>query len=65
MSTTDAQFDTLVITVREVIWVRADMKDLYQKVDEPTVVFEDNLVSISWTNSSQALHNVRHVGIKC
>lgn len=63
-STTEAEFDALATTVRDVIWVRAIIQDLGQPVTKPTVVFEDNLVSISWTDTAQGLRNVKHVGIK-
>lgn len=64
MSTTEAEFDALAAKVREVVWARAVLHDLGEKTEKPTVVFEDNLVSISWTETVQGLRNVKHVGFK-
>ena len=64
MSTTEAEFDALAGTVRDVIWVRAILQDVGVQIRMPTAIFEDNLVSIAWTDSIQGLRNVKHVSIK-
>lgn len=64
MSTPEAEFDALLAAVRKFFWARVVLADLGMKTKMPTVVFKDNLVSISWTESVQGLRNVKHVGIK-
>lgn len=64
MFRTEPEFDALAVTVCEVIWAPAALKDLGAKTEMPTVIFEDKLVSIKWTGTVQGLRNVKQVVIK-
>ena len=63
-STSEAEFVALQIFVREVDWVRGVLKDIGKDQNGPTVVYQDNLETISWTEGVQGLRKVKHVGIK-
>lgn len=64
LSTTEAEFYSLSLCVREVIWLRMLLTELGLPQDKPTVMFQDNLGTIKWTESVQGLRNVKHVGIR-
>lgn len=63
-STAEAEFNALAVTVRDTVWMRSVLDDLGQPQKGPTVVNQDNLGTISWTEEVQGLRNVKHMGIK-
>lgn len=64
ISTSEAEFNALADMVRNTSWVRAVLTDLEQPQNSPTMVNQDNLRSISWTEEVQGLQNVKHIGIE-
>ena len=63
-STAEAEFISLAHCVREIHWVRATLVELNVFQSQPTVVHQDNLGTISWTNEEQGLRKVKHIGIR-
>ena len=64
MSTSESEFNSLSAAVREIVWVRAVLKDLDTLQSGPTVLYQDNLGAICWTSEIQGLRNVKHVGMR-
>ena len=63
-STSEAEFAALQACVREVDWVRGMLKEIGHAQRGPTTVYQDNLGTISWTDSVQGLRKVKHVGVR-
>ena len=40
------------------------LKELYEAQQSPTIVFQDNLGTVMWTDTVQRLRKVKHVGVK-
>lgn len=64
VSTSEAEFIALSLCTREVSWVRSLLKELGEKQIEATVIFQDNLGFILWTEEVQGLRKVKHVDIR-
>lgn len=64
MSTSEAEFNALADTVQNTAWVGAVLADLGQPQKEPTLVNQDNLGAIQWTEEVQGMRNVKQFGIK-
>lgn len=64
LSITEAKFDALAVSETEVFWSRVFITEIVKNICTPTIVFEDNLVWISWTETVQGLRNIKHVCIK-
>ena len=63
-STTEAEFISLAHCVREIHWIRAMLNEVDASQPKPTVVHQDNLGTISWTNEVQGLRKVKQIGIR-
>ena len=63
-STTEAEFISLAHCVREIHWIRATMAELNVYQAAPTIVHQDILGAICWTNEVQGLRKVKHIGIR-
>ena len=63
-STAEAEFFALHSVVREVSRVRDILRELGEHQRSPTVVYQDNLGTISWTDNVQGLRKVKHIGVK-
>lgn len=63
-STAEADFSALQLCTWEACWVRNVLKDLGSHQKELTPIFQDNLETISWTESVQSLRNIKHVETK-
>lgn len=63
-STTEAEFISMAHCVREIHWIRTMLTELGVSQKGPTVVHQDNLGTISWTNEVQGLRKVKHIGIR-
>ena len=63
-STSEAEFNALSHGIRELKWIREVLNETNMTQSGPTVVYQDNLGSISWTEDTQGLRRVKHVGIK-
>lgn len=50
--------------MRDVHWIRGMLHDLGERQQGPTVVYQDNLGSISWTGTVQGIRKVKHIGVK-
>ena len=61
LSTTEAEFYALSSCIREVQCLRALLSDLQGQQQGPTVVYQDNLGAIRWTEDVQGLRQVKHV----
>ena len=64
MSTSEAEFLALSECVRDTNWVRQVLNDVGVDVSKPTIVYQDNLGTIRWTDEVQGLRKVKHVGIR-
>ena len=64
MSTTEAEFYALSTCIRDVVWVRALLADLQSRQQSETVIYQDNLGTIRWTDDVQGLRKVKHIGIR-
>lgn len=64
LSTTEAEFAALSDTVREVKWMRSVLEDIGFHIPSPSVIHQDNLGTITWTEQVQGLRKVKHIGIK-
>ena len=63
-STSEAEFFALHGCMREVDWVRGMLEELGEPQESPTVIYQDNLGTISWTDNVQGLRKVKHIGVK-
>lgn len=63
-STTEAEFISLAHCAREIHWIRATLAELSVDQKGPTIVHQDNLGAIYWTNEVQGLRKVKHIGIR-
>lgn len=64
MSTCEAEFNVLSVCVRDTKWVRQVLEALNISDPNPSVVYQDNLGTINWTEEVQGLRKVKHVGLK-
>ena len=64
LSTTEAEFYALSSCVRDVQWMRAVLDELQGHQGKPTVIYQDNLGTIRWTEDVQGLRKVKHIGIR-
>jgi hypothetical protein len=46
LSSTEAEYRGVAVTTCEAIWLKQLLKDLHEKVSDPTVIYSDNLSSI-------------------
>lgn len=63
-STAEAEFGALSVAVREVVWTRNVLAEIDFPEKAETVIWQDNLGAISWTEKVQGLRRVKHVGIR-
>ena len=63
-SSTEAEFNALSVALREVKWLRVVLSELQLLDGSPTVIKQDNLGSIKWTEEPNGLRKVKHVEIK-
>lgn len=63
-SKAEAEFSALSACVREDIWIRSVLGELSLPITKSTLICQDNLGAISWTEQVQDLREVKHVVIK-
>lgn len=64
MSPAEEEFTALSSCIGDVIWLRADLLDLYMTNRLHTTVFQHILEGISWIDKAQKLHYVKLVFIR-
>ena len=62
-SSIEAEYVTLSSAAQEAIWLRRLMDDLHQKVDEPTIIFEDNQGAIEMAKNPKNHKRTKHIDI--
>ena len=60
---TEAECVALSSAAQEAVWLRRLMDDLHQKVDEPTIIFEDNQGAIEMAKNPKNHKRTKHIDI--
>ena len=62
--TTESEFISLPHCVCEIHWIRVTLDELGVSQSDPTVLHQDNLGAIIFTNELQGVRKVKHIGIR-
>lgn len=64
LSSTEAEYIALAEAVQEAVWLRKLMEDFDIKLQEPTIIFEDNQSCIKLVDSEKFSKRTKHVDTK-
>ena len=64
LSSTEAEYNSLSEGTREVIWLRQLLKDLGHRQTKPSVLWEDNLQTITWAKDPKHHGRNKHIDVK-
>lgn len=64
LSSTEAEYNSLSETAREVIWLRHLLADLGHEQSGPTVIYEDNQQTIVWAQDPKHHGRNKHLDVK-
>lgn len=64
LSSAEAEYMALSVAVTEVLWLRRLLVDLGVKIDEPTVIFEDNQACIRVAEDDKKMKRLKHVDVR-
>jgi len=63
-SSTEAEYNSLSETAREVVWLRLLLKEMGEQQEGPTTVFEDNQQTIVWAQDPKHHGRNKHLDVK-
>jgi hypothetical protein len=63
LSSTEAEYQGAAVATCEAIWVRRLLKDLHEKVSDPTVIYCDNLNSIELAKNPVFHARTKHIEV--
>lgn len=64
LSSAEAEYMALSVAVTEAIWLRRLLMDLSVKIDEPTVIYEDNQACIRVAEDDKMMKRLKHVDVR-
>ena len=64
MSTTESEYVTATHSMKEVLWLRSLLGDIFAPVQGPTTLFSDNQSAIALTKDHQYHPQTKHIDIR-
>lgn len=64
LSSTEAEYIALSEACQEALWLRRLLKDMFQDVDNTTVMYEDNQSCLCWVSSGKFSNRSKHIDTK-
>lgn len=64
LSSAEAEYASLTKVVTEAIWLRGLLRDLGQRVADPTIIHEDNQACIRVAESDKPTRRMKHVDVR-
>lgn len=64
LSTTEAEYNALAETTKEVMWTRSLLEEINEKQEKPTTIFCDNQSTLKLVNNDEACRRTKHMAVK-
>lgn len=64
LSTTEAEYYAITEAAKEVLWLQTLLNDFEAKVDDPTIILNDNQSTIAMLTNGDFMQRTKYIGVK-